>query len=267
MTEVEGVIFDEQHNPLNGVRIQLILNATGAGIGPATVLNGAAYTAWTPDDPESVSVSFQKTGFKSQKRILMDLYLHGADITMEKGESIPITAFILVVAAVALHRKRSKKVGKLTKQDLIPIGLILAGVLAFDLIKKILEMIGIWDSRESKGLDQAATDPNSFWNPNYWMNIPAGTNYTNPITESQAGRYADIIYESFGAFNDNEEETIGVFKRLPSQAAASFLAWKFGNMYGQDLLTFLRGGVWPQDRLSDSDVYTINSFVQRLPKY
>jgi hypothetical protein len=73
------------------------------------------------------------------------------------------------------------------------------------------------------------------------------------------------ILDSFGAFNDNEEQAIAVFHQLKTKANVSFLAEIFYRMTGQDLLTYLRGGIWPQDRLSDSDVNAINQFLSKLP--
>jgi len=110
-------------------------------------------------------------------------------------------------------------------------------------------------------LDQAAQDPTTFWNVNFWKkNVPATI-----LTLSAAKNMADIIYNSFGAFDDNEEQAIGVFKSLKFQTQASFLSDIFSQTYKQDLLTFLRGGNWPKDRLSDAQVSEINSFIEKLP--
>jgi hypothetical protein len=91
--------------------------------------------------------------------------------------------------------------------------------------------------------------------------------YTHAITEQTALSWCAEIEDAFGAFNDCEECAIGVFKRCYTQANASFLCWVFVNHYGEDMLTYLRGGWWPQDRLSDADVNQINQYISNLPKW
>jgi len=166
----------------------------------------------------------------------------------------------------ALSNKR-KTVGALSVQSVLPFILIGGAVIGFNIIEKLLQALGIWKDKDTKQLDTAAGDPNSFWNPEYWKTKPANINYTRPITQSTAEGYAKEIYNAFGPFDDCEECAKGVFRRLPSQAAASFVSWAFNRIYGQDLLDFLRGGIWPKDRLSDTDVAEINTYVNALPKY
>jgi len=191
------------------------------------------------------------------------------DVIMQPGTSgnISWVYIALVTGAVMVYRNKTKKVGALSSNDVLPIILITGGILGFSVIKKILEGIGLWSGQDTKDLDAASTSPLSWWNPNFYKTKPDYVSYTNPITSSTAKYLAEKVYSSFGAFNDDEEKAIAVFKSLPSQAAGSFVSESFLNIYGQDMLTFLRGGVWPQDRLSDADVNTINQYVNRLPKY
>lgn len=175
----------------------------------------------------------------------------------------------LVLAAVALYRysqkkKGRKKIGAFTKNDLIPLFWLGGGLIAFSVIKKILIFLHIWDDPKSTALDQAAIDPNSFWRPDFWRK---SQNYSYTIDTPTAQAYAKEIYDAFGAFDDNEDQAIGVFRRLRTKANLSFLADVFNQVYGQDLLTFLRGGIWPKDRLSDDDVALINSMIAALPNY
>jgi hypothetical protein len=130
-------------------------------------------------------------------------------------------------------------------------------------IKGLLEKLGLKDDQNTKDLDQAAGSL-SFWSPTFYKSGPAGTAL---LTSAAAEEKAHIIWDAFGGFDDNEDQAIGVFKTLRTQSQASFLAEKFYQLYQQDLLTFLRGGSWPKDRLSDADVNVINSYVNSLPKY
>lgn len=174
---------------------------------------------------------------------------------------------ILAAGIYFIAKKKNKKVGELKTGDILPWLLIAVGVFGFSLIKKFLETIGIWDSKETKDLDSAATNPNSFWSPNFWRSKPSNIPWSYAISQPTAEAWANDIDEAFGPFNDDEEAAIAVFKRARTKANISFLSEVFSERYGQDLLTYLRGGWWPQDRLSDSDVAIINNYVSRLPNY
>jgi len=136
-----------------------------------------------------------------------------------------------------------------------------AGLLYFGVLDPLLKVLGIKKNADTVALDNAASNPDSFWSPLFWKGL------RNPIimTRSSAENIARTIYDAFGVFNDNEEQAVGALKNLKYQAQCSFLADVFFQMYGMDLITFLRGGSWPQDRLSDSDVADINSYISKLP--
>lgn len=190
-------------------------------------------------------------------------------IVMKKpgGGALPL----LLIGGAGLYllsQKKKSKVGAAKSIDPYSIILLGGGLIAFSVVKKIFEGIGLWDSQATKDLDNASSDPNSFWNPTYWQRAkPAGANWSYAITESTAKAWAKEIWDAIGPFDDCEECVITVFKRCRTKANASFLCDIFQRTYGQDLLTWLRGGIWPKDRLSDSDVATINNFISQLPAY
>lgn len=163
---------------------------------------------------------------------------------------------------------QKKEIGNLNTEDLKPwllIGGVVLGYVA--IIRPLFEGLGLLRSGDTRELDSASVDPGSWWNPNYYKTKPYNIAYTNPITKGRANELAEMLYDQFGWFNDNEEGAVAVFKSLPSQAAGSYLSEAFREIYGQDMLAFLRGGIWPQDRLSDADVNLINNYVKSLPKY
>lgn len=267
---VEGYVFAKDTGLLLPVTIQLAVLSTGQLTGDPFFVEDGFYSAWVEQANQyTVGVKFSAKGYQSvivpftQLQSNPNIYLNKS----KASEIIPLSAALLVIVAVANYRKKTGKVGKLKSGDIIPIFLLVGGVLAFIVVKKILELLGILDDKETVALDNLSTDPNSFWNPTFWQRIPPNQSYHYPLTESQAAEKCRQIYDSFGAFNDNEEQAINVFKSLHTQANASFIAWKFASLYNEDLLTFLRGGWWPQDRLSDDDVYQISEFVNKLPKY
>lgn len=222
---------------------------------------------YTADWPLSLfKVTIKATGFKTVV-VTLDK-ITDTTIFLQKKSSLAILELIAAAGIIAFARKKKKKVGSLTMDEVRPFLYIGGGLLAFDSVKRILEGLGIWKSTATKGLDDTSTNPNSFWNPNFWRTVkPDGANWTYAIDVTTAQQWLSDLRNAFGAFNDDEETAIGVFKRCRTQANCSFLADIFNRTYNQDLLSWLRGGFWPQDRLSDADVYTINNYISRLPKY
>lgn len=148
---------------------------------------------------------------------------------------------------------------------LIVMGIVVYVILQVSgLFKSILQLLGLKTKPETEKLDNAATDPGSFWNPKFWESGPSGTLI---LTAAAVENYAKQIWDAIGAFNDDEEAVKAVFRKMKTQSQASYLADHFASKYKSDLLAFLRGGYWPQDRLSDYDVNEITEFVNRLPKY
>lgn len=261
--EVEGVAYLKGKGtpvPFTAIMIDLSNNEPLATWEAPT----GEYKAWS-DEPDRYAIKFRAKGYQEKTVSFADL-LNDADVALSK--SFPIAVVAVVAAAAMLYKSKNKKVGKLQTADIWPIMLIVGGAIAFGVVKDILEFLGLWDSKDTKDLNNASTDPNSAWNPNYWKTIkPAGASWSYAITDTTARQWSSEIYNSFGPFNDCEECAIAVCKRCRTKANFSFLADIFQQTYGQDFLTFLRGGWWPQDRLSDADVNIINQYIEGLPKY
>jgi hypothetical protein len=134
-------------------------------------------------------------------------------------------------------------------------------VVYFGLLNPLLKYLGIKDSEETKLLDNEASATGSPWNPNFYKSVPNAI----ILKRAYAENLAQTIYNSFGYFNDNEEQATGAIKSLMFKTQVSFLSQVFYELYKQDLLKFLRGGNYPQDRLSDKDVNELNLFVNKLP--
>lgn len=222
---------------------------------------------YTADFPlSSYRIAVQATGYKNFTAVLDKI--SDTTIFLQKQSKLPFLEMIAAGLILAYAAKKKKRVGALTMEEIKPFLYIGGGILAFDSVKRILEGLGFWKSEATKNLDDASTNPNSYWNPNFWRTIkPDAANWTYAIDVTTAQEWINDLRAAFGAFNDNEDQAIGVLKRCRTQANLSFLADIFNRTYGEDLLTWLRGGWWPQDRLSDADVYTINNYISRLPKY
>ena len=151
---------------------------------------------------------------------------------------------------------------KLDKNEkLIILGALGIGVLYFGLLNPLLHFLGVKTSADSISLDQQAANPGSFWQPYFYKNI------SNPIllTRASAEALANEIYNSAGFWNDDEDKVKAIFKSLRFQTQVSFLSDIFYQLYGADLLSWLRGGLWPQDRFSDADISEITKFLSKLP--
>lgn len=260
---IEGFIYGE-NNEL--VKAAVMLVDPDNGVQAEEILPGEKYVIDQPENSGNWVVIFSSFGYKSYKTTVADLQSGGSNIHLEKSNN---TIVLLLVALGLLYAfsNNLKAVGKLQVGDIIPFLLIAGAVLGFSFIKQLLESLGIWDSKDTKDLDQAANSGNNWWNPDYYKTKPAHLSYTNPITKSRADQLAKYLYDQFNFLNDDEDAAIAVFKSLPSQAAGSFLSESFRDMFGVDMLSWLRGGSWPQDRLSDADVNTINRYMNSLPKY
>jgi hypothetical protein len=151
------------------------------------------------------------------------------------------------------------KIGKDEKIILLGVGAV--GLVYFGLLNPLLKFIGVKDSAETTALNNTATDVNSPWLPGYWKTVPGAM----ILTMSAAEKMATTLYDSFGWFNDNEDQAKAVIRSLKFKTQLSFLAQIFYQKYGLDLLSFLRGGMYPQDRLSDADVSELNTFINKLP--
>lgn len=264
---VQGFIVDEKTgNSIQGTILQLVILADDSPLSEPYQLRSidGSYSAWTVNDPNVVGVKFTAPGYTTRTIPFSEL-LVSPDVLLKK--SFPWFILLIVAGAVIAYRKKTGKVGKLSTSDVFPIMLLVGGFIAFTVIKDVLEFLGLWETKDTKDLDEAATSSGSFWNPNFWRTKPDNINYSYAITDATARQWSREIYDSFGAFNDCEECAIAVAKRCRTQANFSFLVYIFQDEYGQDLLTFLRGGLWPQDRLSDADVNTINQYIASLPKY
>ena len=151
------------------------------------------------------------------------------------------------------------KVGK--DEKIILLGVAAVGLVYFGVLNPLLKFIGLKDSEETTALNNTATSTISPWLPNFWKSVPGAM----ILTRAAAEKMAATLYDSFGWFNDSEDQAKAVIRSLKFKTQLSFLSQVFTEIYGLDLLSFLRGGIYPQDRLSDADVNELNIFINKLP--
>lgn len=264
-TYVYGHIADAAGVPISGVTITMILVSTGKVIVPPLLLTEDDFNAETDQyNASDLAIVFKKKGFKTVTLTLADLDIN-PNVTLQPGSSDIIQPWMmgLVLAAVILyHKKKKKKVGKLEKGDLMAVFLLVGGVIAFSVVQKILEKLGLWGGGN---VDHEQEDPESAWKPQYWKQF---TSFTYAITTDQAKYYSYKIHNAFTVFQDDWNVILGVFSQMKTKANVSYLADIFNQVYGEDLLGFLTdgGGILPWDGLSKQHMDVLINMVQKLPK-
>jgi hypothetical protein len=235
----------------------------------STITNSLEANVSVADVPAyQLQAEFFKNGYKKISLNLGNISQSQVVLTFERTSHFPYLELLALLALVAFAKKRKKQVGAVTTKDVLPFMLIGGGLLAFSIVKKLLEFLGVWESHDSKNLDNEAQDPSSPWNPTLWQRLQSqGVKWSYAITYDQAAELVQQLQNAFGPFNDDEEQAIAIFKNFRTQANASFFADVFQRITGQDLLSYVRGGSWPQDRLSDADVYSLNNFLHNLKQY
>lgn len=128
---------------------------------------------------------------------------------------------------------------------LIVLGLPIA---YFGVVRPILKKVGIIDTAESKQEDKIIDKlkKGKFWNPSWYQSHGGVT-----ITDRVADQWAKKIKDSFGTWNDNEEQIYSVFSQLRSKGNVSKVAEAYYRLYSTDLITEL------DDRMGDDELMEI----------
>ncbi len=132
----------------------------------------------------------------------------------------------------------------------------------FLVARPILTKLGIIESDKQISIKNETLKINTPWNPNYWKQFSRPTVITDKVTD-------DIIYiiqDSFGVLADNYSAILNQFKKLTYKTQVSYLADKWQQQKGTDLLTFLGngGGIFPWDGLSTENLSSLITFVNNL---
>jgi len=154
----------------------------------------------------------------------------------------------------------------------------LFGAAYFLVLKPILQKLGIEKTTEEredleaiKQIDFGKPNENPFSGRLFLVNMPVGTIL---LTAASSLKLAEKIRGSFTNFGDNEQQVIGIFRQLKTQAQVSNIADAFFKKYSLDLWTFLKTGTPDSDvlsqyytGLSNQDLSLILNIVNKLPKY
>jgi hypothetical protein len=145
------------------------------------------------------------------------------------------------------------------------IGLVVVYFGYTKIVKPLLESVGLSQSEAELEVEKQTSNPQSAWNPNYWRKGGATI-----ITNENVNNYIEKIWNAPGYFSDDFDAVLGVFKQLKTKSQVSYLADKFNQVKGKDLLNWLQGGGplnWPADRFSAEQVNQLIKYVNGLKNY
>ena len=127
----------------------------------------------------------------------------------------------------------------------------------------ILEKLGIKKSATTKDIDEAISDPNSIWQGKYWQGKPSA----KLIKVSGVQQFWKELNDCFGWFGDDEQAVYATFKKyITSKTQLSWVAYILARDYKIDLLPWLQGDAYPNDRLSDNEIGVLMQWANNLPK-
>jgi hypothetical protein len=180
-------------------------------------------------------------------------------------------AVAILALAVIANKEGKRSVNGVAKQkinraDIITAAMIVAGVMGFSIIKKLLVKLGIFEGEGQHSVEDENTNLNSPWKAAFYKAAPNGALL---ITTATADYLSSQVHNAFGIFEDDFNQIMAAFRQLKTQSQISFLADRFAIKYGEDLLTFLTngGGILPWDGLNDKHLKQITDYVKALPKY
>lgn len=149
------------------------------------------------------------------------------------------------------------------------------GVALFFLIKPIYNAMqsffqgaGITKSPAQQRLNEMQGNPKSFWNAEFWKLLARQIGKpVSAMTVSNMQKLWNELNVAFGYFNDDESAAIASFKKyIRYQTQLSFFSDWVQKNQNTDLLGWLQGNTYPNDRLSPDEIDIITQYVQNLPK-
>lgn len=177
----------------------------------------------------------------------------------------------LALLALPLLAEKKKKVGAVDSGTVVAVGLGLAFFKGFSLLNDLLSALGLTKDKDDTDFEHEAQNPGSPFNVSYWKSIDYPTRIfvygdVKPLYE----QYRDELLDSFGTWNDDEAQAIGVFKHFSTkyQVACFCYIWQEEDGY-PPMLEWLKGGgfwEWPADRLDTGEINEIIKYVDNLPK-
>lgn len=136
------------------------------------------------------------------------------------------------------------------------IGLFYAGY-------KTLQKLGLINTEQETKEEEtnAAIDTKNWAQPNFYLKNPPANKLKVLKTAAAANGIALLIYESYDAFDDDEEQMQGALKQLNYKEQYSQVAAAFYSKYTEDLTRFLKA------HFSESELFPVWQHIENLPLY
>ena len=131
------------------------------------------------------------------------------------------------------------------------------------ILYKILKGTGIIKTGQEAAAQNLNENVDFFkWSqPNFYNQQPPANKVRVLKTQSAADSIALLIYESYDAFDDDEEQMQGALKQLTYKEQYSQIAARFFALYAEDLTRFLKA------HFSESELFPVWQHIENLPLY
>jgi hypothetical protein len=150
---------------------------------------------------------------------------------------------------------------KKQQENIIKYG-IGAAIAYFLVAKPILQKFGIIKTDEQVIVEKELIKINSPFDPKFWKQKSGSVIITNAVLDDIISK----INKSFTLAYDSYDEVLAQFKRLTYKTQVSYLADKWREKKGSDLLYFLDNGVglFPWDGLTKENLNSIINYANNL---
>jgi len=182
--------------------------------------------------------------------------------------------WLLIAAGAAIllsEKKKKAAVGKIefNTSTVITGAAILVALKGFNLLDQLLAAFGLGKDKDDRAFDDENADPESPLKPTIYTNAPTDKRTkAMAYVQPKATQWGNDLISSFGYFYDDEAQAIGVFKKFRSQIEASCFAYIWEDTWGYpDLLQWLKGESYPNDRLDTGEINEIIAYLHALPLY
>lgn len=280
---IPGRVIDpitEKGIPFASIRI-IDPGGNYTGIGTSADNNGQFFIdSALADAPNSIQVT--STGYKPITVKLDDSFFESYrgifHLNRDEKELDPVVVtsgkktnhawLLLIPVAMAMSKKKGSVSGiPFNVGTVITVGAALVMFKGLSLVNDILAAFGLSKDKDDKRFDNENDDPESPLKPTLFEKAdPAVHTATYNYVVARATDWGQQLLNAFGSFNDNESEAIGVFKKFRTQTEASCFAyiWEYEWQY-PDLLQWLKGDGWPNDRLDTGEIAEILNYLHNLP--
>jgi hypothetical protein len=125
--------------------------------------------------------------------------------------------------------------------------------------KKVLEKIGLVDSKDDKNLESNLS--NKYLTAEPFLEFRKKTGFKVPtyVEDSLINGFVKRLYDSKGFFNDDEDNVYSIFRSAQSKLQVSCFAYYFNQIKGRNLIEYL------SSFLNSSEIARINEIIDKKP--